>query len=266
MNLDFDVTLKKSDEPSVTETPAVAIVPNGTTNLPVLGDVIGFLEKRKDAARERIRETNAVPTNKDEEAVENAEVLREVLLELDSINSGIEATQLAALWNLHASKLYQRIGGAESLVHMIQQNKHLFHSPDAIIRKARGVETILEYVFQREQAGKTILNEDTGEILNVQHFVSQPGFVGKIAQLHSHFDKLETDADKEEMVLAIATLSKKELIDAFVSKKESEDIGVYIKAKEKFDPKSNKHVVTIEMDEREWSLFQRVNKYIVEFS
>lgn len=265
MNLDFDVTLKKQDEPSEPETPEVAIVPNGAMNLPVLGDVIGFLERRKDAARERIRETHAVPTTKDEEAVENAEVLREVLLELDSINSGIEATQLAALWNLHASKLYQRIGGAESLVHMIQQNKHLFHSPDAIIRKARGVETILEYVFQREQAGKTIVNEDTGEILNVQHFVSQPGFVGKIAQLHSHFDKLETDTDKEEMVLAIATLSKSELLAAYVEKKEGDDIGIRITAKEKYDDKKEKYCVTIEMTHQEWLLFQKVNRKLIEF-
>ena len=151
------------------------------------------------------------------------------------------------------------------MVEMCQSIKHMFRDPDAVIRRARGVETILEYIWQREQAGKVIQNEDTGEVLNVQHFIAEPGFVGKISQLHTHFAKLETNDQKESMILAIATLSKRELLNRFVAKQEGDDIGIRLKATEKFDGNKNKHVVTMELDDSEWALFQKFVKKIVMF-
>lgn len=178
--------------------------------------VNGIYKKLESYHKEELAEYRRA--NQDTEASEESKrrehsrVMANVLKKVDGQDDIVKRMTLAALWKIHHEKLYDGEGN-RSLSEFIQANKIYFHNADYMLRLARGVEVVLEYVHQRYEDHNPIMirQGDEDVPVSVELFIARPGYVTKLGQFHYQFSQLPEGEKQDEFVGMLATGSKSEI-------------------------------------------------------
>ena len=193
--------------------------------------VNGILQKleswQKDAELEYVQSHPEHGSTEEEKHKASSTIMKDVLKKIDGQGDVVKRMNLATLWKIYDKKLYDGFGH-KSLSEFIKAHKVEFNDGDYMLRLARGVEVILEYVHQRNLTGNPIMayiGDGEKAPVTVEWFIAKPGFVTKLGMFHYQFSQLEDAKKQDEFIGLLATNSRSEVFQYIKDQHEGDDVS-----------------------------------------
>lgn len=211
---------------------------SNTKQKPDIQPIVNILTKKEaEIAAKRKQDKPLTP---EQQRVEDADVLKEVTLELFRTHNTLGQVLVAALWKNYANRLYAAVG-FETLADWAKANfDKEYLDRDYALALARAVEEILSYVHIACVEGKPIVADDVE--ITVDYLIAKPGLISKLKENAFHVSTLKDNAEKEKIIGAIATKSRAK-VDAIRGEQQSKaaKVDIVIQATEK---KEDDHTAT----------------------
>lgn len=201
---------------------------------------------------------------------QDAEILKDVVIQSDQGQENYGKIQLAAMWRLRQTGAYMHLPNNPGSIAEAFRNEPLYQR-DYTLSLALIVDRIFAAVAALEKAKKPFINPVTGEPITVEWLIVTPGLIQKMKKASSLFERLPKLEDRRKLIGAIASESNDKVNATMLSMQKllpgaSDDDNDETKEKASFlipvkieeIPNSKKHRIILDVDDAEQAAVMRL--------